>query len=256
MRDRFHAGSLVTTPAACDESGLCEEIEGLHAPRDGWRRTHSLPLEAASLQSLVDIAPLTPGHSLICPSAHVSSTFALLDTDEVWSWARVVARDLANRLEVEDFLLLEHGVSVDYSGPSCVRHAHIHVAPVPRGTVTGLAQAMIHHCDEIVEVSTHQEAATEASKRPSHVVTYVGGGNRYLVATPRPGVRMASRSILAFVVGADASLVDWAITAGGDAFRASRHRLLIDPVGPLRQSAEAPSISTSRPRVPVDAQGA
>ena len=82
-----------------------------------------------------DQFPVSEGHTLIVPNAHVRSIFDLFAEEqcEVWSFVGQVRNHLAHELTVDAFNI---GVNDGKNAGRTIDHAHIHVIPRRPGDVT------------------------------------------------------------------------------------------------------------------------
>ncbi len=78
--------------------------------------------------ALFDAYPVTPGHTLVVPTEHVSSLFELPAEDQtkIWRFTGRVRQLLAERLKVDSFNV---GINDGEAAGQTVGHAHIHVIP-------------------------------------------------------------------------------------------------------------------------------
>jgi diadenosine tetraphosphate (Ap4A) HIT family hydrolase len=91
-------------------------------------------LESPSFAAMPSLGPLTGGHSLLCPKAHLRS-FAQLDP-AAYVELEAVGRTLTRRLQELYGLpvhLFEHGMARSGGRVVCtVDHAHLHFVPLPQ----------------------------------------------------------------------------------------------------------------------------
>lgn len=124
------------TPRECC---LCSQIEGLKENDliarllPGQPYVRRVMLESVSFAVMPSLGPLVPGHSLLCPKAHLRS-FAHIDDhlhaeyEEIKAELRTTLREIY-RVEVT---LFEHGMAATGNRILCtVDHAHMHFLPLP-----------------------------------------------------------------------------------------------------------------------------
>jgi diadenosine tetraphosphate (Ap4A) HIT family hydrolase len=90
-------------------------------------------VESPGFAVVPSLGPLTPGHSLLCPRAHVTSCARL---DRAWhdEYAAVTARVRSRlaALYAAPVHLFEHGMASAGGRVLCsVDHAHVHLVPLP-----------------------------------------------------------------------------------------------------------------------------
>src|SRR4051794_1068931 len=97
---------------------FCERI----AQRAGGLEEHEREV------SFPDAYPVSRGHTLVVPLAHVSSFFELSEDDQASAWRRVIAvrRELERTLGPDGFNI---GLNDGPVAGQTVEHAHIHVIP-------------------------------------------------------------------------------------------------------------------------------
>ncbi|MBK8867617.1 MAG: HIT domain-containing protein [Actinomycetales bacterium] len=216
---------------ACDESGLCEELELLSQGQGASRLVHA----AADWAALVDIAPIIEGHLLICPYQHVHASLDLEETKAFWLSCHQLAQRLCHNFGYSNYMLIEHGTRPDYCGPSCVRHVHVHLT---LGQPTRLAEAISTVVDKDREHSSCQAALDAVSLKPSYLILS-SAPDHWIIGTPKPEIRQSSRRILVEAYCADLGLVDWAVTAAGESHIAS-----VDKMVQLSGSADLERVGT------------
>ena len=90
-------------------------------------------LECASFAVVPSLGPLAPGHSLLCPKAHVTS-FARLE-DSLDAEYEAIKETLKARLVARygrEVAVFEHGMDPSGDRVLCsVDHAHMHFVPLP-----------------------------------------------------------------------------------------------------------------------------
>lgn len=194
----------------CDDSGLCDVAESADLDRTVYRRGRD--------QVVVDISPIAVGHCLVVPSEHVTTSHSLGVERSIECWT--LAEDFARSMSIEyrqSVATLEHGITGNYPGPSCVRHSHIHVCPV---RVPGdLRSTLDTFLSELMFVPTRPEAAAIASEFHSHVVGRVT--DLWFVGRPREGQRQITRAILAAMSETPPADVDWIFGAMGERYEAT-----------------------------------
>ena len=115
------------TSQDCDESGLCAEIRelkfGPNARSVAWSPRWSL---------LADASPLVTGHSLLVTARHIPRLSALrkYEFSRLSDQIDLFIRQFEAKFD-SDVLLVEHGSSDNRQKLDCVRHAHLHVVPLP-----------------------------------------------------------------------------------------------------------------------------
>jgi ATP adenylyltransferase len=89
-------------------------------------------LESSSFFSVPSLGPIVPGHSLLCPKAHIRSFAALdHDLDQEFTVLKEELREALGRLYDVPVHLFEHGMAVAGTRTLCtVEHAHIHFLPL------------------------------------------------------------------------------------------------------------------------------
>lgn len=194
---------------ACDESGLCEDVEGAFASD---RATDRLITVCAKWCALVDISPITPNHILICPREHVHSTRDVPSPSRFWGDVEAFAKQAAAAAGYEQFVLVEHGTRSDYCGPSCVRHVHVHVV---LGHASRLMEAVEYYILNPMLQSKAGKALEEIAGIPSYMLVFSSSGE-WIVGQPRSGVRQISREFLAMAFDARSVAIDWVVAAGGE----------------------------------------
>ena len=102
-------------------------------------------LEDALFAVLPSLGPLVPGHSLLCPKAHIRS-FAALDRLQHAAYAEMKAT-LRRRLRERyggEIHLFEHGMASSGERVVCtVEHAHMHFVALPADFDAGLDDGWI-----------------------------------------------------------------------------------------------------------------
>jgi len=80
------------------------------------------------VMALFDAYPVTPGHTLVVPTQHVSRLFDLPPDEQlkIWLFTGRVRRFLAERLTVDSFNI---GINDGEAAGQTVGHAHIHIIP-------------------------------------------------------------------------------------------------------------------------------
>ena len=127
---------------------LCSQIQGQPAndliaamlPDQPYVRRVMLETDAFAV--LPSLGPLVPGHSLLCPRAHVRA-FAELDgrLDGAFLAVKEELRERLARLYGAEVHLFEHGMAKDGTRVLCtVEHAHLHVLPLPQPLDLGVAE--------------------------------------------------------------------------------------------------------------------
>jgi diadenosine tetraphosphate (Ap4A) HIT family hydrolase len=118
---------------------LCSQIEGREEndliarmlPDEPYLRR--IMLESASFAVMPSLGPLAPGHSLLCPKAHVTS-FARLDYG-LHAEYEAIKETLKARLVARygrEVAVFEHGMDASGDRVLCsVDHAHMHFVPLP-----------------------------------------------------------------------------------------------------------------------------
>lgn len=130
------------------ECCLCSQIEGREQgdliarllPSEPYARR--IMLESGSFAVMPSLGPLVPGHSLLCPKAHVRS-FAQTDNhlhaeyEEVKAKLKVALREIYGA----DVTLFEHGMAAIGDRILCtVDHAHMHFLPLSDSSRAGVAR--------------------------------------------------------------------------------------------------------------------
>ena len=89
----------------------------------------------ASAFSVRDAFPVSEGHILVIPKAHVSSLTSLSDIDysRCFDLVRSVTRDVQEKYEPYGFNI---GVHIGEAAGQTVSHAHMHVIPRYQGDVS------------------------------------------------------------------------------------------------------------------------
>jgi diadenosine tetraphosphate (Ap4A) HIT family hydrolase len=199
---------LASRVPQCDDSGLCEIVDRSRLPRvvdrclDGDR--------AAVL--LADVSPVRVGHCLVLPREHVTSTLALATStnESVWALAHGAAHRLRD-LCGTPVVLLEHGLSPTHLGPSCVRHAHVHVCPID---LPGELDAVLDRLfRQLRFASTREEVESHAAHYDSHVIGHCGSS--WFSGIPDPRVRQVTRVFLSSLVATPPVDIDWIFGAFG-----------------------------------------
>lgn len=124
---------------------LCSQIRGEPAndliaamlPDQPYARR--VMLETEPFAAVPSLGPLVPGHSLLCPKAHIQS-FAELDSslDGEFLAAKENLRRILARLYDSPIHLFEHGMATGGTRAICtVDHAHLHFLPLPRTSFAG-----------------------------------------------------------------------------------------------------------------------
>jgi diadenosine tetraphosphate (Ap4A) HIT family hydrolase len=119
---------------------LCSQIQGqpandlIAAMLPGQPYVRRVMIETDSFAVLPSLGPLVPGHSLLCPRAHLRS-FAELDRelDGEFLAVKEALRGILARLDDAAVHLFEHGMATGGTRTLCtVDHAHMHFIPLPR----------------------------------------------------------------------------------------------------------------------------
>jgi diadenosine tetraphosphate (Ap4A) HIT family hydrolase len=95
--------------------------------------------ETEPFAAIPSLGPLVPGHSLLCPKAHIHS-FAESDRclDDDFLTAKEGLRRTLTRLYDSPVHLFEHGMAKGATRILCtVEHAHLHFLPLPGRSFTG-----------------------------------------------------------------------------------------------------------------------
>lgn len=203
----------------CDDSGLCQAADECQASVGPKRRY----MRSRKSAVLVDISPISVGHSLVVPAAHVTATSALTPAEfsDVWTLAERARHCIASGGATQPVVLLEHGLTSSYKGPSCVRHAHIHACPIdPRTRSWSDLETVLSQYLLFVKAATSLEAAMiSAESLDSYVVGSLGPW--WFAGRPRPAVRQVTRTILCSLATDPPADVDWFLGALGSKFSAS-----------------------------------
>jgi diadenosine tetraphosphate (Ap4A) HIT family hydrolase len=138
-------------------------------------------LEDAVFAVMPSLGPLVPGHSLLCPKAHVRS-FAALDHHLHDTYAQMKAA-LCHRLRERHgggIHLFEHGMASGGDRVVCtVEHAHMHFVPLPADFDAGLADGWIAFDGSL-------DVLRELSGGAEYVLYEGPAGTAYLL---KPGAR-------------------------------------------------------------------
>ncbi|WP_374104879.1 HIT domain-containing protein [Nocardia sp. MH4] len=195
--------------------------------------------------ALVDISPVSLGHSLVVPVAHVTSTDALTSIEflDVWALAEQARCRISSKCAEQPVILLEHGLSSNYEGPSCVRHAHIHVCPIdPRlRTWPDLEKVLCENLLHVKAATSLESAMNAAQSMDSYVVGSLGPW--WFTGKPRPKIRQVTRAILCSLSTEPPEDVDWFIGALGKQFDASLR--LLDCSAESEETSETLSACSS-----------
>jgi diadenosine tetraphosphate (Ap4A) HIT family hydrolase len=144
-RARIEEGPSVSNDRRCC---LCSQIEGQPAndliaamlPDQPYVRR--VMLETNSFAVVPSLGPLVPGHSLLCPRAHLRS-FAEVDRDLDGEFLAVkeALRGILARLYDAAVHLFEHGMATDGTRTVCtVDHAHMHFVPLSQSIDAGVVE--------------------------------------------------------------------------------------------------------------------
>jgi diadenosine tetraphosphate (Ap4A) HIT family hydrolase len=167
---------------------LCSQIAG--EPRNDLiaRLLPDLPyvrrimLEDAAFAVMPSLGPLAPGHSLLCPKAHIRS-FAALERRQYQAYDRVKAA-LRERLRVRyagEIHIFEHGMASTGDRVVCsVDHAHMHFVPLPKGCDAGLGDDWVPFdgsLDTLAQLCGGAEYVVyESPAGTAHILTAGAGG--------------------------------------------------------------------------------
>lgn len=205
-------------PVSCDESGICELVNGLKNDPKSIDRCFD---NGADWALVVDISPVVVGHCLILPYAH---RIRLSDSSRRW-FGRIGKRvDLAVKqlrsVAGTPVIALEHGTA-ESSIFSCVRHVHMHVVPVAEkmDKVSQIVSHLDSYLEDVRVCYTWNEAYREASKRDGYIMLRASDG--IIVASERGSRRQIARVLIheLNLLGTDEA--DWALRAGGDLYHRS-----------------------------------
>lgn len=170
---------------------FCGQIEG-RRERDliaqmlpGEQYIRRVMMETSSFAVIPSLGPLTQGHALLCPKAHLRSVAALGEAD----WAEFRAAKQGLRQVLADLhgcpvLLFEHGMSAHGSRIPCtVDHAHLHFVP-------------LHGVPNLASVPLVRWQVFDGSRAE---LLHLAGGDEYLfVETPDGVARIATQGRLGF----------------------------------------------------------
>lgn len=222
------SGSHRGRTALCDESGVCEIIEeengGAAQLRCFSRGQHAI--------AMVDIAPLAVGHCLVLSRDHVTSTLDLAAPAfaELWGLADELAVEVGITLG-GNVMVLEHGLRAQYSGPSCVRHAHVHVCPVASAEFAHLRHVLDANLANWRLFDSREAAIQSIESQPQYMLGYLG--RDWFAGAPNTSVRQVTRATLADLVDTPPSDVDWYLGVGNPFFARTLElaRRALMPVG-------------------------
>jgi diadenosine tetraphosphate (Ap4A) HIT family hydrolase len=124
----------------CDDSQLCIELTGeteslaFHSIYQGQPRSR-IVAESNSFALIVDIAPLSHGHTLLVPRDHYINFGLIPDElrDELDKFREHCLSLISSRYG--PVTVLEHGSSSDMRVSACVSHAHWHLISLPESPV-------------------------------------------------------------------------------------------------------------------------
>lgn len=209
----------------CDESGLCEEINQIAVEREpNGRCVYVGPHWAL----LVDISPIAVGHCLVTQFEHLPRS-TLLGRSLYLERAKEVDH-MRRSLEAagSDVVIVEHGSSDRGGLGDCVRHAHVHLCPIPTrsSSVAVLERSFSRAVDRVRVTSTWEEAYEVAARLEAYVMLAWRG--YVLVGIPRP-VFQITRAILGHFWDIRGDEIDWAINPWNEKF---------EPTGQLLKSIE------------------
>jgi diadenosine tetraphosphate (Ap4A) HIT family hydrolase len=134
MLEREGEVKLSTAIRACDDSQLCAELSGetegvaFHALYQGDPPSRTIA-ECDNFALVVDIAPLSVGHTLLVPKDHYINfgTIPSKIRDELDSFREACVALISERYGIPT--ILEHGSSSAMRGSACISHAHWHLIP-------------------------------------------------------------------------------------------------------------------------------
>jgi diadenosine tetraphosphate (Ap4A) HIT family hydrolase len=127
---------------------LCEEVLTGEFPSPygtAYGTSSRLCYETTEAVALPTVSPLTAGHMLVLPRAHVTSLAALPESGRhsLLQCATFVADRVRARFD-SDLYVFEHGARE--SGRSCgVDHAHLHILPLQTGSAEAIGRQI--RCD-------------------------------------------------------------------------------------------------------------
>ncbi len=165
-------------------------------------------LEDAAFAVMPSLGPLVPGHSLLCPKAHVRS-FAALDRHLHGDYAQMKAI-LRHRLRERhggEIHLFEHGMASSGDRVVCtVEHAHMHFVPLPAGFDAGLGDGWIAF-DGSLDVLRELSSGVEYVLYESPGLNGTSGGAAHLL---KPGGRgIESQHMRRLIAGALGAGMHW-----------------------------------------------
>lgn len=145
---------------------------------------------------LADYAPLVPGHVVVVPVEYVLSLAAARPA-AIAEVEPVVARlrSILGELYGDDFLVVEHGSSLDMPARSaCVLHAHLHVLPVSFDFSDDLRSRNV----SIVEASDVTDALSRAPRTHPYLLWGNESWTRFAPLTATSDVpRQYARELIA-----------------------------------------------------------
>jgi diadenosine tetraphosphate (Ap4A) HIT family hydrolase len=235
-----------STPGLCDASGLCEAVDLAALKPESSERCYAY---TQSSVGLVDINPIAVGHLLVTPRAHLTSTAELEQSvaSEVWTFASSLLLRPAPSLEAAAGVLLEHGVTADFPGPACVRHAHVHACPVGKefGNIHAVRTTLESLTTGLRSYSTLSHALSAARTMDSYLLATTPG-NDYLLGVPSRSIPQVTRIALGIMNRRDLDTLDWALNPAGQLYRDTlRYLNLSDSNGSTPNSSASRLHSTS-----------
>lgn len=108
--------------------------------------------ETANFRAVLDIAPLTTGHTLMIPRTHVVAMSFL--SEEQWSDLSSLLDELGKKLQRKfsyGLTLFEHGMGRrGTTADCCIEHAHLHLVPTDMSVADDISRAghrLLHRGD-------------------------------------------------------------------------------------------------------------
>ena len=221
MAEREGEVKLSTAIRTCDDSQLCAELSGetegiaFHALYHGDPPSRTVA-ECDNFALVVDIAPLSLGHTLLVPRDHYINfgTIPSKIRDELDSFREACVALISERYGTPT--VLEHGSSSAMRGSACISHAHWHLIPGIESSVQIFERDGL--CGESIN-SWQDLCAVAELDRP--YIYYNFGATHHVYSANLSKRHQYIRMVIAEVLGIAEPEWDWALSRNPEFLRAT-----------------------------------
>jgi diadenosine tetraphosphate (Ap4A) HIT family hydrolase len=221
FHDEIRGVTVSTAATHCDESGVCVVADAVREDPGSVDRIFD---NSTYWATIVDIAPIVPGHFLTIPYSHHprSTRLGRHKFVEYGAYVDRMIGELA-RIGFDSAIAVEHGSPDDRPSMSCVRHSHMHLCPIINPGTAELVASLEEHVDAIVVVAGWHQAYDHLADLDEYML--IRNGDRHIVGRPRPGIRQISRALLASLNMKADMECDWVLNAENEHFAATMAEL-------------------------------